>query len=202
MATKNNQGFSLVEVLVSISIIVMIISTVLYNYGGFNDRLAISAGAQEIAIAVRQAQTYGLTVKEVAVGGGSFSSAYGVYFDYNSTPTNYYIFADTNNNHKYDVGSGCGSGSTECIEKFTLRNGVTITSVCNETACAPTGALSTVRMMDVTFLRPNPDATIYFTTAAGADVITNALTGKVVLTSNKGNTVTVTIESTGQVSVQ
>ena len=199
MVNKNNKGFSLVELLVSIAIITLIISTVLYNYGGFNDRLAISAAAQEIAVAVRQAQTYGLTVKEVIVGGGGFSSAYGVYFDFNSDPTNYYIFADTNSNGKYDVGSGCSSGSTECIEKFILRNGVTITNVCNESACPP---LASVKMMDVTFLRPNPDARIYFTNGGGQIVVGPSLTGKVVLTSKKGNTVTVTIESTGQVSVQ
>lgn len=202
MINKNNKGFSLPELLVSLSIVVMIMSTVLYNYGDFNDKLALSAGAQEIAITVRQAQTYGLTVKEVSATSGSFSSAYGVYFDYVTEPTSYYIFADADGDRKYDVGSGCGSGVafTECIEKFNLRNGVTISSICDTNAVCPA---ANSEKLHISFLRPNPDATIIFAnnldqTQAGV----SPLTGKIRLTSNKGVTLTVTVESTGQVSVQ
>ncbi|MSU45168.1 MAG: type II secretion system protein [Candidatus Zambryskibacteria bacterium] len=201
MIIKSNQGFSLPELLVSLSIIAMIMSTVLYNYGGFNDKLALSAGAQEIAIAVRQAQTYGLTVKEVSVTTGSFSSAYGVYFDYVTEPANYYIFADANGNRKYDLGSGCGSGPTltECIEKFTLRNGVRVTSICDTNSVCPA---TNSQKLHITFLRPNPDATIIFANSSNVTQGISPLTGKVRLTSGKGVTLTVTVESTGQVSVQ
>ncbi|MBA3733539.1 prepilin-type N-terminal cleavage/methylation domain-containing protein [Patescibacteria group bacterium] len=193
---KITKGFSLVELLVSVSIVSMIMGVVLFSYSTFNDGLALQAGGQEMAIAIRQAQTYGLTVKEVITGGGQFGYAYGIYFD-TTDPQNYYVFADGNNNKTYDVGSGCGSGSTECVEKFTLRNNVSITSVCDATSCAPSGATQ----MAITFLRPNPDALIYFIGASGIPT-GPSVTGKITLTSAKGKTQLVTVESTGQVLVQ
>ena len=194
-------GFTLVEMLVSVSVLGLIMSVALYNYGTFNDDLVLSSAGQEIAIAMRQAQTYGLTVKEVSTHGGVFSSAYGIYFDTDTEPTSYYIFADTNSNFKFENGNGCGSGAgpTECVEKFNLRNGVKVTDVCNQSACS--GVLG-VKMMDVTFLRPNPDARIYFSNSSGVILAGPSLTGKIILTSPKGKSLTITVESTGQVSVE
>jgi prepilin-type N-terminal cleavage/methylation domain-containing protein len=203
---KNGAGFTLIEALVSLVIISVIMSTVLFNYGVFSDNLALSSSAQEVAVTIRQAQTYGLTVREVSVGGGAFDKAYGVYFN-KTEPGSYYLFADSSGvaNKKYDVGTGvCGSITTECIEKFTLRNGVTINDVCNEATCSITSTA-----MNVTFLRPNPDAKIYFTDSAGTFVdkspvvspFTGYLSGWVVLRSPKGKRLNVTIESTGQVLV-
>lgn len=197
---KLHAGFTIVEMLVSLSIVSMIMSTVLFNYSGFNDSLALNSAGREMAVAIRQAQTYGLTVKETAAGGGQFTAGYGIYFNPTDNPTTYLIFVDTNGNKKYDVGSGCGSGSTECIEGFTLRNGVRITGICDgNDACPPQ---LTVRSLSVSFLRPNPDASILFIDNGGGTAVGPSLTGKVVLTSPKGSTIKVTIESTGQVFVQ
>jgi len=198
-------GFTLAEVMVTISIVSIIMTVVLFSYREFSDKLALSAAGQEIAIAIRQAQTYGLSVKEVVSGGGNFDSAYGIYFDStnNNTNKNYYIFADAPialpnpiGNKEYDVLSGCGSGSTECVEKFTLRDGVFISSISDCPAA---------RSMHITFFRPNPDAYIKFlnngnqpacsTANSGAD------SGGIVLESPKGKKLTLTILNTGQVSI-
>ena len=56
--------------------------------------------------------------------------------------------------------------------------------------------------MDVVFLRPKPDALIYFTDSSGNILSGPLTTGKVVLRSPKNNTLTVTVESTGQILVQ
>lgn len=200
MMNISKRGFSLVEVLISVSIVGVILATILFNYGTFNDQLAISAGAQEIAIILRQAQTYGLTVKEVEVGGGGFSSAYGVYLDFSTDSSNYYLFVDKDGDRKYDVGSGCGSGAaTECITRFSLRNSVRISSICDKDNNCPPG---TSQKLHVTFLRPNPDATIIFANSSDVTQSVSPLTGKIRLTSLKGSTATITIESTGQISVQ
>ncbi|MCX6702243.1 MAG: type II secretion system protein [Candidatus Zambryskibacteria bacterium] len=196
---RNKNGFTLTEALVSLAIVTLIMSSVLFNYSTFSDNLALSSAGQELAITIRQAQTYGLTVKEVSSGGGRFDSAYGLCFDKDDAG-NYYLFADLNGDKKYDVGSGCGSGptNTECVEKFTLRNNVKISDVCDGSACPPQPA---VRMMDVTFLRPNPEANINFTNNGGIIVVGPSLTGKVILISPRNKTITITIESTGQVLV-
>jgi prepilin-type N-terminal cleavage/methylation domain-containing protein len=198
MKNKLTEGFTLIEMLVTVSIATVIMSTVFFNYATFIDRLAISSAGQEMAIAVRQAQTYGLTVKEVTVGGGQFSAAYGIYFDL-SDPTNFYLFADTNADNKYTVGSGCGSGSTECVEKFILRNNIRITGICDATTCPPVVGAT---RLTATFLRPTPDAVIYFANNANALVAGPSTKGKVVLTSPKGSVTNVIIDSTGQILVQ
>jgi prepilin-type N-terminal cleavage/methylation domain-containing protein len=190
------KGFTLIELLVSISIVTVIMAVVIFNYGGFNDTLALSAAEQDLAIAVREAQTYGLSVKEVSVGSGQFNAAYGIYFSPTS-PSEYDVFVDKNGNGLYDAGSGCGSGATECLEKFIFRDGVTISAICDDTSCPPASASS----MQVTFLRPNPDATINFVNSGGT-IVETGLTGKAVLMSPQGKTATVTIGSTGQISVQ
>lgn len=196
---KPNSGFTLVEALVSVGIVALIMSSILFNYSIFNDNLALTSAAQELAVTFRQAQTYGLTVREVAAGGGNFTSAYGVHIDKND-PTNYYLFADLNADQKYDVGGGCGSGptNTDCVSKFTFRNGVKVSEICDGSSCPPN---PNAEVIDVTFLRPNPDAVINFINGSGSIVLGPSLTGKIILTSPKGRTLTLTVESTGQVLV-
>jgi prepilin-type N-terminal cleavage/methylation domain-containing protein len=97
------KAFTLIELLVSVSIMTVILSVVLYNYGSFNDRLSLSAAAQELAVGIRQSQTYGINVKESAASSGQFGYAYGIYFS-NQTSSYYSVFVDSNNNNKFDGG--------------------------------------------------------------------------------------------------
>ncbi len=194
---KEVRGFTLVELMVSVSIVTVIMLVVLFSYGMFSDNLALSSAGQELSIGIRKAQTYGLAVKEVAVGGGQFNSAYGISFNPTDAPNEYDIFVDKNENGIFDIGNGCGGSNTECIEKFVFRNGIAVSNICNNSSCPPSGA----RSMQIVFLRPNPDATINFVTSGGA-IIGSPATGKVVLISPKGKTSTITILSTSQISIQ
>ena len=86
-----DQGFTLVEILISISIMAIFFSITLYDYGSFSDNLALSSAGQEISLAIRQVQDSGINVKSNS--SGDFSSAYGIYFS-TTDPTNYYFFVD------------------------------------------------------------------------------------------------------------
>ena len=206
---KYKKGLTLVELLVTIGIATVLLAITLFDYGTFNDKVALSSAGQEMAIAIKQAQIYGLSVKEVGIGTGNFNSAYGIYFNPGCNSGVYYVFADTNSNKKFDVGAGgggCGTPDTagELVEKFTLRNNVTISAICNvqsgTTTCPPSAA---VRSMHVTFLRPNPDALINFANNGGSILFASEFTGKVRLTSPKGlKTQDIVIENTGQISLQ
>jgi prepilin-type N-terminal cleavage/methylation domain-containing protein len=188
---KTNKAFSLVELIVTVSIMTVILSVVLYNYGGFNDKLALSAGAQELAVSIRQAQAFGINVKESAVSSGQFNYAYGISFS-NQTPGSYYIYVDSNSNNKYDSGGG------ELVERVDFKNGITINNICDSTTCPASG----VTTMSVRFLRPNPDARIYFLNSSGTVVSGPISYGRVQLRSPKGTFSYVIIESTGQIVVQ
>lgn len=200
MSHKRLKGFTLVELLVTLAIATMLMTVNLFSYARFNDLLALTEAGQEIALAIRQSQTFGLNVKEVTRGGGVFTSGYGVYFDLNDL-THFYFYVDSNANGVYNAGSGCGSGSTECIQMYTFKNGISISQICDGNNNCPPNPGFSVRNMSVSFLRPNPDAIINFANN-GATIMAIGNTGKIVLISPKGRTSTVTVENTGQIYVQ
>jgi prepilin-type N-terminal cleavage/methylation domain-containing protein len=198
-------GFTLIELMVTMSIVTVIMSVVLFSYSKFSDRLALTSAAQEMAIAMRQAQSYGLNVKESATGGGAFTSAFGFFVDPAGDPTHYIIFVDTETAvtpKTYYAGTGaCGSSTTECLEKGTLRNGVVISKICDTSGACP--ANFNGRALHITFLRPNPDADINFTNSNG-NIISGGSedTAVITLASPQGSTITITVEKTGQISVK
>jgi len=187
--------------MVSISVAVAIMMVVLFSYSKFDNDLALVGASQEVAVAIREAQVYGLSVKERTAGGGNFNIGYGIYF-HPSDPTNYYVFADEDNDGKYDGDSTCSTAS-ECIEKGTLRNGIKISSVCGVTGgttrCYPS---SCIDGMAVTFLRPNPDASVNLINGGGNFCGSTEDTGQIILSSPQGKTLTISISKAGQISVQ
>lgn len=201
---KNTKGFTLVEMMVSVSIAMVIMTVVLFSYRAFNDRLALSAAAQEISVAIREAQVYGLSVKKSGTGAGNFDAGYGISIDSADT-TSYYLFSDLNNNGLYDGDSSCVMGS-ECVQKNTLRGGIKIDKtggICGTafgggaTVCSPFDVVS----LHVTFIRPNPDASIIFIKSSGGPSL-KYKTAQITLVSPLGSQARVTIENTGQISVQ
>ncbi len=196
------RGFTLIELLISISIITFLTGSVAFSYRNSNDRFVVTSAAQEMAIAVRQAQSYGLSVRESGIGTGTFSYAYGIYASPLLDNTSYYIFIDRNANGLYDVGTGnCGSSTTECLEKIVLRNRVVIQQVCT----VPVGLGDCVSAFSgslyITFLRPNPDAYVDFYDLTNTLIINNASNGKFKLVSPQGVVSGVKVDSTGQVYV-
>ena len=195
MHYKFKQGFTLVEILVVISIVTVLGSVVIFSYGNFNDRLALSSAAQEVALAIRQAQTYGINVKETTMGGGDFTKAFGVYFTQTSGQNKaYYLFADKNSDKKYS--SATGSCGGECVELDDLRDGVYISSIGG--SCPPANGSTALH---ITFLRPNPDAVISFTNGLGL-TCTDQSNGIITLMSARGSTAIITVYKTGQIEVK
>ena len=201
-----NRGFTLIELMVTISIMTVIMATVLFAYARFSERISLGAAVKEISIAIRQTQTYGLSVKEA---GGGFDAGYGIYFDIND-PSNYYIFVDKNNDQMYDGGGSCASSGDCLVEKIPLRNAVTINGICGAAfggtiGCPPdinSPSGQSVKGMTITFLRPSTDAIIRFVKTNNTFYGGIFQTGRVNLRSVQGSVVGVTIENTGQISVQ
>ena len=197
-------GFTIVELIVSIGIITAITSVVLYNYSSFNDNLALGAAGQEIAIAIREAQTYGISTKEASVGSGQFTYAYGIYFSPGCNPSNYYVFVDKNDDGVYafrEGGGSCGTpdSSSESTEKGNLRNNITISQICDiNDSCPPSPS---IKNLNITFKRPNPDAIIRFANSGGNPGSAQQK-AKIKLLSPRGKILTIVIESSGQIYVQ
>ncbi len=139
----SSAGFTIVELMVSISIMSVLLSLVLFNYRTFTNRLAVSGSAQELATTIRQTQSYRLAVQEVTPGSGDFTTPYGLHFTKPTTSgltQSYIIFADRNLNGQYDGSTSVCTPGTECLQKVDTREGVALGYVRGSggTNCDPT----------------------------------------------------------------
>ncbi len=188
-ASAGKSGFSLIELLVSVSILTIITAVVLAQHNQFSGNLALSNLVYDIALSVRQAQVYGLSVREFGAGSGEFDIGYGVHFDAGNS-TSYALFADRNRNGRYD-------GESELVEVFTLGRGFVLSGLCvSPTAGAELCAPADFASLDVVFIRPDPDALIRVNT--GSDLYQSL---RVVARSPQGKTREVVVVATGQISV-
>lgn len=178
------RAFSLMELLVVVGIFVLITGVVLANHNKYNTSVLLGNTAYSIALSIRQAQVYGLSTQRYNT---TFQVGYGLHF---TSPTSYEFYADLNRDKKWDA-------SDQVIQTYTLGRGHTILRFCgydvqNNASCSDADVID---HLDVSFLRPEPDATI----SSGAALPYSR--GTIVVQSSGGETRTVTVASTGQISV-
>ena len=189
-----NRGFSLPELMVSVSIIIIITGVLLFRYTSFNGTTLLNSQAYEIALDVRQAQVSGVSVRGDSLS--DFFEEYGVHFD---APDNEYIFfRDNNGNAGQFPARYHSSPNDEAIEVFRLDTRFNVLRICTDTSNPDCSGGSSVSDLDVTFGRPNFDARFY---SSGDSSISTAL---IVLApvGQTSPTREVFISSTGQISVQ
>ena len=95
MVKKNKQnkqnGFTLVELLVTVGIFAVISGITLANYPKFNTQTALTGLAQQIAISIREAQVYGVAVRNSSTTANIATQdvypAYGIFFATTSAAT-------------------------------------------------------------------------------------------------------------------
>ena len=199
---KNKSGFSLIELLVSLGIMGVLLTVIMFNQKSYTEAVLLANIADELSLSVVQAQTYGLAVKERATGSADFTSGYGVSLSFleEGGEGGYIFFYDQNNTQYYDGGWPCGVA--ECLERKEFSGGNYIDNFC---IVRTQGAdqCGTVARVDISFRRPNPDARIFFFNASGNSYYPQNLKGvKIMLESPGGLSKTVTIYTTGQISVQ
>jgi len=159
--TNCSNGFSLVELLVVLSIFSLITAIVVFKNNQFSSSVLLTNLAYETALQVREAQVYGINVKS---SGGDFSYPYGVHFEA-SNDKQIISFVDRNADGIYDSvspGQICGDNVSECLDIAKIGRGNKIKDFCvvdssNVESCAATTGISS---LDISFKRPNPDAII------------------------------------------
>lgn len=172
-------GFTLVELLVVLSIIVVITGIVITSQSSFNKTLILANTAYDVALSIRSAETYGVGSRAV---GGMANVGHGVHFVIGNTFT---LFADTypapndQNCHGLpnDDPSRPDAQPGDCVYEaaqgervmdYTIGNGITITDICvlnsvsNSWTCtyAHPGASAGLSSADIVFSRPNSDVFI------------------------------------------
>ena len=195
-------GFTLVELLITISMFVIITGVVLVNSKSFDNSVLLHNFAYDVALTIKQAQSYGVNVKENI--SGSFDSPYGVYFDKSSTgsKTNFVLFNDYLTTPS-DKASSTASVTTcsidsECIQKYSMKKGTSILSLCagTESSCDEIDRLS------ILFKRPSLEAWIYSFSSADGTISSRKDYAKIVLQAESGATSSVVVTSIGQIYIK
>jgi prepilin-type N-terminal cleavage/methylation domain-containing protein len=196
--SKNkNKGFTLLELIVVMSIATIIMTTLVIQQDSWNDSLVVNTQAYELALMIRQAQVYSLGVREdISAPSGTvdkFNVSYGVYMDQNHLDR-YVFFVDRNGNKIYDSGP-----PDEAIEIKTFNRGVLIKDVCgNKGKCFP--GIGPLEQASILFFRPKTEAIISLLNFGGNPVDVPPVVIR--LTSPKGKISSVKVEANGQVSIQ
>lgn len=198
-------GFSIIELIVTLSIFVVISSVLLFNYNSFNKRITLDMLAHQIGQWVRDAQVSAMSVKRARADTGKFPG-YGLHFDM-TKPDRFVYFADVNGNKRYDTGGVCGDPTSECEREVKILQGNKLYALCGD---VPSGAISTTECIsplgaslrfDILFLRPDPDAKIYGD-LNGASFPTPYSRAEIIVTSPTDYRRTIVVWTTGQISVR
>lgn len=224
------KGFTLPELIVSCGIIALIAVVVVFNHQKFNSNLELTNVAYRVALAIRQAQVYGVSVREFDGGsGGRFDVPYGISF-YNTgggdSQKSFVFFADSNPSlgnypNLYDgpPTTGCNGGSSdECIQRITLGRDNIIKKVCARSnnfggGCIPSTYnaapfCQSINTFNIVFKRPKSDPII--TASRVIDGTNRPTTGPcgpttdlfICLEAPTGRQKAVHITSAGQISVE
>ncbi len=196
------RAFTLIELLVVTAIIVVVTAVALVSNSRFGGVVQLENLTYNIALSIRQAQVYGISVARF--GESTFSAGYGVHFDVTNpaSATAYAIFADAlTPNGMYDCPNP-GTNNCELVETTEITGGYRIQGL-----CAPAGTdaatCTPVQKLDILFVRPEPDAWISASEIScilpGGTCQTSA---RISLISPRGNTMSVVVETNGQISVR
>lgn len=218
----------MIEMIVVLGIFGLLSAVTIFNYGDFDRNITVTNLAYELALTIREAQSYSLSVRSE---GGEFKINYGVSFYLNGGGANanrsFVFFADEpgvdrNGICHNDAGdyissanettcsySNC-TGSHECISSKLLARNTVIKRTCvlsNGSAAQSamdytTGACNDVSTgeLSITFERPDVDAIIY--AKNGAVLSNNYTEAAILLEATNGSQRAVVVRDNGQISVE
>ncbi|MDP1707303.1 MAG: type II secretion system protein [bacterium] len=181
------RGFTLVELMVVLAIIVIISTVVLTSQTSFNKTLILANTAYDIALTIRSTQSFGIGSRAIL---GTTNVGHGVHFQRGGS---FILFADTSPSAscgRPDCSPGdyvYGAGDT-FLQTYELNNGMTISNFCVDGLC-------TYSSLDVVFLRPNPDAFI----SVDGSTFTNYAKACLIVTSPQGGEKYVSVSKSGQI---
>jgi type II secretory pathway pseudopilin PulG len=178
----------LVELLISISIMVIVAAVILARQTSFNSAVLLRGQAYEIALQIREVQ---LSAVSASGNSGNFRSTLGVHFDTNSLSNDHFHqFRDADSDNFYDPAEEFGLQG-QLDPRFEIE------------ALRAVGDTITGSELSVIFVRPNFDARFFDTggeinaSSVEIDIRRRGSTG-----TGPGEVRTIEVTSTGQISVQ
>ena len=184
-------GFTIIELIVVITLFSILASVAIFNFGGFSESVNLSNLSQQIAGFVKKAQTAGSLGRVPPPGVNptitGWLPTYGVYFS-TSNPSQFIYFVDLDNSRKYDL------PAIEAIETTNIGQG-SVSDICVKLPNQSPPTRPCQNDLHITFQRPNLSAHILSgnTPAEWAEIYIKSL---------KGKEKKIVIYQVGQISVQ
>jgi type II secretory pathway pseudopilin PulG len=213
---KKQEGFTLVELLVSVGIFVMMTTLFVTKYGTFNQNVLLTNLAYDVALTIRTAQTYGLSIKGTGVSNDIrvFQNSYGVSFS-TQAPDNERIILFSSpiskpaafNDKIFDRNSNENPLNGDAIiTTYRLKRGAVISRLCVGNGSCD----NEVNELSIDFKRPDPAAIICAgmvdwntdqSTAEAMTCATNDTYAEIDVHATDGSVRTIQVRSNGQISV-
>ncbi|MCX6717426.1 MAG: prepilin-type N-terminal cleavage/methylation domain-containing protein [Candidatus Taylorbacteria bacterium] len=205
LKSKYNTGFTLIELLVTIVIFVILTGVVLFNQKGFDNTVLLNNLTYDIALTIRQAQTFGVNTRESASStsiSGYVFPPYGIFLNIDNADggnnKNIILFSDTTPNSTFndEISLSCPANDAECVQKYSIKRGSYIKQI-----CVPSGVSEDcdVKRLTIMFKRPKPDALIY----KGNEKNTPLGQAEIIISSADGSAESsVVVTNIGQIYVQ
>lgn len=209
---KYKKGFTLIELMVSFSIMAVVSAVIIYNHQKFNDNLEITNLSYEVALALRQAQVYGVSARDFKEGVNTpeeerFNTPYGIHFGATATGKSkdnisFIFFADVAD--AFGVHDGKYNAMQDVVLKKTdIGRGNYIFALCEQAGtssgwyCDVNDGNGNVKRdkLDITFTRPDPDARFEFSSGHASQAV------RVCLMSPQGREKQIDVYTTGQISI-
>lgn len=151
---KNKRGFTLLEMLVSVSIIATMSGIVLVNYRKTNNIADVKMAAQKLASDIRMVQNYAMSLKEFE-NSGTPEGGWGLRIERYSNKV--VIFADRDGSKKYRLSEDAIPAENERFKELELPENITFNIfVINNGAQSS----SNRTFANIVFLPPDPETFI------------------------------------------
>jgi len=186
MKSTKHKGFTLLEMIVVLGIFGIMTSITVFNYSKFRSQTVLTNMAYEVALSVREAQIYGVSVRNPNGINASqgFSYPYGINFIEGSSTYN--LFADS-----FGGGNGRADCSeNECVTPYTMQRNIFVSGLRKKINSTCTD----VTELNVMYRRPSPE-TIF-------DNLQNAEFAEVEILAPDGDLRYILIRSNGQIEVK
>lgn len=193
-------GFTLIELMVTLGIVVMATGLVMIRYVSFNSTVLLNSLAYEVAFDLRETQSLAISVRG---SDAEFREEYGLHFDL-AKPNQYILFQDTNqtvngNGYiRYDEEENEIVGKPIFIDpRFTLID-FCATSLGGARTCYSESGNEFPSFVTIAFARPDFDAIMY------GDGIGPLSVAEIIIGSGDDSDITrtVMISNNGQITVQ
>ena len=183
------KGFTLLEVAISMVILGIIVTATLPGYNNLSARINLRRTANEVALVIREAQAYAFAVKgydhDSNPGTPLLFNAWGINFDTSSINT-FSMFVDLDSDESFDA--------NELVRTIPISNGIKIRELAAQLESDGADVHNRTRL-DIVYQRPNPDTTLTGDGSQYSDL-------EIILENSKGDTATIVVWQSGQISVK